>query len=278
MNDTERVIKSLQTMRDETAVRAARAQREAETAQRTLKSLDTALNALLDDSATGLRVPAAKTGQIGDADIRDIAVYVLHDKALDFGLADVVTHNEFLSSLVNPVTRSRNLRNLWDENLTALIRQSDVKSGTTYYLHEHDVALHIAENRSKETDLALTTLNVAHKGPDNTTAIHILRNTRQDKMLVVGEKISSKLREAFRKANIHYVDRKAADAKEQIKSALADVLGPKPAYAIKDRLLDAFKYRNSPDDEKDAEGVDFVSALVNPKFETIYPKYIVRPK
>lgn len=277
MNGTEKLIKSLQEMRDETALRAERAAREAESTQKQLKSLDTALAALIDDGATGLRVPVAKTGQFGDAEIRDAAVYAAKDKNLDFAYEDLVTQNEFLASIANPVTRARNLRNLWEDNLNLLIR-SEGSDPQPAYIQDYDIALNIAQNKSKDTGLALTTVNVAHTGQEQSVTVHVMRNNKSDKTLIVGESIPSKLRDAFRKANIHYVDRKAPDAKAQIKTALKDVLGPTPPRYIEERLVDAFKYRNMAEKIEDEKGVDFVSALVDPKFEASYPKFVVRPK
>lgn len=301
MNEKEKAVAALETLRaatlkkiDEAQQNADRAQKEANrvqqladtakkgvtTVQANLRQIDTALATLNSFEEPGLRVggrDAAGKPALVDAEIRDVITYVMKDANLDFSLKDLVRHDELLEGLANPATRGRNLRNIWDRNLTALLQKDPAESRK---FMESDNALQIAENNGSPQGLALTTLSVGldTRHEEKSVAVHILRNNRLGRTLVVGEKaLPSKLRTAFEKANIRYVNKNAKDALDTVKAALNEVLGPDAKPFVYDRLVDAHKYRNMAEDEaKDREPIDLPTALVTNKLEPSYPKYVVR--
>ncbi len=285
MNEIDKAIKALQQLRDATAVRVEKAEKEARAARELLTKLDQSIVPLVATGA-GLRMPvksvAGKPAVMSDVYLRDTAAYALADKDLDFSFEALVSHNELAASLSNPATRARNLKNIWEQNLAALLDLYDAQQKNVHgktFAGEND-ALKIAEGSAYQSGLGLTTVNARNTAGTDTVSLHILLNGKSGKALVVGEKIPSRLREAFKKANVNYVDRTSPDAKAQTERALADVIGSLAREPfLRNRLLEAFKYRNGYEDEKEnAKVTDLASALVDPKMKSIYPKYVVRMK
>ena len=96
-------------------------------------------------------------------------------------------------------------------------------------------------------------------------------NSARNKLLIVGEKLPSKLLTAFREAGITHVDRHDPNAKAKIEAALGELTRNMPDSA-RERLTDAFKYRN----DVESETATLPELLVSDKVEMMYGKYLVK--
>lgn len=213
------------------------------------------------------------------ARIEDMARYAHLDRKIDFFIDDLVMHDDFLKGLVDPKLRENNFSQLWEKNLELLldIHPTQLLASAPVNPLMHDEALKIAENTSV-TGLAATTMSVGHKNGSGrivAASVHIIRNNNSGETLVIGEKISKSLRAEFKKANIQYVDRNAPDSEKEVEKALTRVLGGIKTPYIRDRLTDAFFYRN---DKPAFKGETFVETLVSTKIEPLYQKFVVKMK
>lgn len=241
--------------------------------------------------------------------IKDAAVYAVEDRDLDFKIEDVVHHDDLMASLAFPTVSAKNLGAVWETNLRPLtVNETQPSPGAAAGkpgLQGRDEALHIAENSSNH-GIATTSLQVKLGEGDeaHSTSIHIVRNTNRGKTLIVGEKVPSKLLAAFKEAGIVHVDRADPNARTKVETALADLTRGLPG-SIKERLNEAFKYRNGVDGEflkskrtgvfdasdeeaekayleeaekKYLEGKQVSDLLVDTKVGMTYPKYVVRKK
>ncbi len=139
---------------------------------------------------------------------------------------------------------------------------------------EHDIALDMAENRST-TRLATTTLSVKFndEAGEREAYVHIVKNEAQGKALVVGEKLPSKLIAAFNEAGITHINRHDAHAKEKVEAAL-NKLTRDLDDAGRDRLVDAFIYRNDVDTTTAKPSL--AEMLVDDKVEPHFRKYLMK--
>lgn len=242
--------------------------------------------------------------------IKDAAIYAVEDKDLDFKLHDVVHHDDFMASLALPTISGKNLEAVWEKNLRPLTK-GDVDTSPSAAsagadassVQDNNEALRIAENSSKTNSIATTSLQLRYGSEgeeDRSVSIHIVRNTERNKTLIVGEKVPSKLLAAFKEAGIVHVDRNEANAKAKVEAALSDMTRGMPA-SIKDRLNEAFKYRNGVDasylkstgtydaadeeaekafveaaEKQYMEGKQVADLLVDAKVSMSYPKYVVK--
>jgi len=117
-----------------------------------------------------------------------------------------------------------------------------------------DAASNIAENRS-ETGLAFTTFCCRVENDDEPTnddepealefsPVHVLRSNQTDKTLVVANKVSLSLKDAFNKAKIKYVDLSDEDAADKVDNAVSEMVRGTNAEKILKSLKGAFNYRN----------------------------------
>lgn len=271
MNNQSKAIQALETLRTDVAATA-------ENCQRQMKKIDEALAALRQpDAGSLLRVANGNKKQrskpLVDARIADTAVYAHKGADLEFTKQDLVRHNDLLTGFANPALRKRNLQAVWEKNLRALIDTIDTPSSAA-----HDTALLISENAS-DTGLAMTTLMVSTNGPKDAldvVPVHILRNNTTDQTLIVGDKISTKLKKAFDKASIIYVDRAAEGAQAKIEAALTRITANQENQYIGERLRDAFRYRNDTEATKGLEHAPLSAAMVHPAVEPLYAKYVVK--
>jgi hypothetical protein len=272
MNNQAKAIQALETLRTDVAATA-------ENCQRQMRKIDEALAALRQaNESSSLRVANSNKKQrsklLVDARIADTALYAAKNAELEFTKQDLVRHNDLLAGFANPALRKHNLQGIWDKNLRPLISSAESPS----QILVHDTALHISENAS-DTGLGMTTLIVAANGPKedlDLVPVHILRNNTTDKTLIVGDKISSKLKRAFAKASIIYVDRTAEGAQMKVETALAQVIGDHEDRFIGERLRDAFRYRNDVDATKGMENAPLSKAMVHSAIEPLYAKYVVK--
>lgn len=226
---------------------------------------------------------------LAGAEMRDAITYSLDGhEGLDFSLSDLVTHDSFMAALALPTVGAQNLKAIWDSNIKRMMEaqaKAEAAEGedpaALAQLLSHDEALRMAENRS-EAGIATTTLRVLDENTGYAVSVHVVTNTQRGKTLIVSEKVPSKLLAAFNEAGITHVDRASANAKARIDSALNDLTrGMQPA--TRERLADAFKYRNAPANENEdpviAEqwaAAKLVDILTDDSAGMIYDKYLVR--
>lgn len=225
---------------------------------------------------------------LASAEIRDAAAYALEDReGLDFGIDDLVTHEDFMASLALPTVGAKNLSAIWDTNIRRLSERSDAPAanddGTPVdpAAHaatlDHDEALRIAEN-SSELGLSTTTLTLRADGASEPVAVHVVRNAARDRTLIVGEKVPSKLLAAFNEAGIVHIDRNDVNAKARIESAINDLTRNLPPSA-RDHLTHAFTYRNEakqPANDGDNKVVKLAEMMTSRDTEVIFDKFVLR--
>ena len=227
------------------------------------------------------------------AEIRDAAVYSMEERGFDFELKDLVHHDDLMASLALPTVGGKNLGAVWEGNLRLLEQKADASlppspaaanqnqpsadTTPTNPAHNGAESLHVAENKSIH-GIATTTLQVLFSDAqgDRAVSVHIVHNSLRNKTLVVSEKAPSKLLAAFREAGIIHVDRNDPGAKAKVESALTELTRSMPA-AMKDRLKEAFKYRNDVDAEHlQGQSPALTDLLVDGKIEAFLPKCVVK--
>ncbi len=222
---------------------------------------------------------------LAGAVIKDSAAYAAQGRDdLDFTLKDLVTHDDFMASLAMPTVGAKNLSSIWEQNIRPLTK-GDAANDTapaaaapaSNSILDLDEALFIAENRS-DKKIAMTSLQVRFKDEDGErpVSIHVVRNEARGKTLVVSEKVPSKLLAAFKEAGITHVDRNDANAATKVEAAVGELTRGMPA-SVKDRLVDAFKYRNEVATEHlEGKNPGLSELLVDPKIDMMYPKFVVK--
>ena len=201
--------------------------------------------------------PLVVDGQV--AQVRDCAVYAYKEASLDFTHKDLVSHDSFLKSLANPGTRAFNIENLFEENLRPLIGAAS----TSY-----DDALLIAENDDAHP-VATTTVTTKSKNGKDTTDFHIIINKEFGRSMIIGDAAPKGVKTAFAKAGIRYVDRGSAQALDEIRAGIADVVGKN-----EERVSYAFRYRNDVKDRAATKGL--AAMLADKSGKLMYPKYVVK--
>lgn len=233
---------------------------------------------------------------LSGAVIKDTAVYALLDKDLDFELKDLVKHDDFMASLALPTVSRKNLNSIWESNLrplaidenseaapsipavgTGVPANNNAPAANSNALLENDEAMFIAENKSNH-GIAMTSLQVLFDdvAGERAVTLHIVRNAARDKTLVIGEKVPSKLMAAFSEAGITHIDRNDVNAKAKVEAALNDLTRTLPA-SIKDRMKEAFKYRNDVDVEHlQDKNPGLADLLVDGEIKMTYPKFVLK--
>ena len=192
-----------------------------------------------------------------EAIIKDMAVNARERRNMDVTLDDLVHHDDFIASLALPTVGAKNLASVWDQNVRPMMRDStpaandaDPQGAANQNASRRsNDGLSMAENTSS-LGIATTSLQVLYSDDEGERAVtvHIVRNNLRDKTLVVSEKAPSKLLAAFREAGVTHVDRNDPAAHTKVEAALGDLTRGMPAE-VKDHLNDAFKYRNSVDED-----------------------------
>lgn len=186
---------------------------------------------------------------------------------LDFD--NLVSHDDFLASLALPTISDQNLQAIWDTNLRP--RWDDLANDNKPPVagNKLDEGLHISENTS-ETGIAMTTLCVLFKdsvGDDRDVLVHVVRNARMGKTLVVSEKAPTKLLAAFKEAGITHVDRHDENAASKVNSALHCIIRGVSGDSKKlmSHMKDAFFYRNNHfSAERRSSGEALANFMVEP--------------
>lgn len=221
---------------------------------------------------------------IAGAVIKDTAVYALQNKDLDFTLKDLVHHDDFIASLALPTVGAKNLSAVWEQNIRPLTKGAANDStapaaapASSGSILDHDEALFIAEGKS-DKKIATTSVQVLYNDEqgERPVTIHIVRNEARNKTLVVSEKAPSKLLSAFKEAGVIHVDRSDANAEAKVDAAITELTrGMQPS--IKDRLVDAFKYRNDVDvDHLKGKTPTLSQLLTDDKVDMMYAKFVVK--
>lgn len=221
---------------------------------------------------------------LAEAVVKDAATY--GNREFDFTMSDLVHHDDLMAALALPTVSRKNLSAVWEQNIRPLTRGETAPSADAGAVAndngplEEDEGLCMAENRSSH-GLGTTSLRVLYQdeeGKKHDVSVHIVRNEQRGKTLVVGEKLPSKLQGAFREAGILYVDRNDPNARLRADAAINDLTRNMPA-SVRDRLMDAFKYRNDTDAEHLAgKNPQLADLLVDGGVDMIYPKYVVKAK
>ncbi|MCC7038367.1 MAG: hypothetical protein IT560_13835, partial [Alphaproteobacteria bacterium] len=221
---------------------------------------------------------------LAGAIIKDTAVYALQNKDLDFTLKDLVHHDDFMASLAMPTVGAKNLSAVWEQNIRPLTKGAANDSAapaaapaSSGSILDHDEALFIAEGKS-DKKIATTSVQVLYSDEqgERPVTIHIVRNEARNKTLVVSEKAPSKLLSAFKEAGVIHVDRHDANAEAKVDAAITELTrGMQPS--IKDRLVDAFKYRNDVDVEHlKGKTPTLPQLLTDDKVDMMYAKFVVK--
>jgi len=211
------------------------------------------------------------------AKIKDSTTYPEDQKHADFNLGDMINHDDLMASLALPTVSAKNMAAIWDTHLSEMAAENALVEGgdTPEQAGMPDEALDIAENRSEQTPLATTTLSVLFEdasGKAKTVSVHVVTNTASGKSLVVGEKVPSKLQNAFAEAGIIHVDRHETGAKGKVDRAL-NTLTRGMKDEVKTFLVDAFKYRNGVDDE---DTRSLAALMVDDKVDMTFYKWVLK--
>ncbi len=200
------------------------------------------------------------------AEVRDTAVYAHKGVDLDFGKKNLVQHDDFIKSLNNPNTRAFNIENLFERNLRPLI--GDLRPLIGGSVGSHDSPILIAENDDSQA-IATTTVTALAKNGTDTTDIHIIINKEFGRSMIIGDAMPRRIKNAFAKVGIRYVDRDEKNALAEIKEGIADVVGLKVS-----ELRDAFLYRN--DVSPQVSSINLAERLAEKKGSMLYNKFLVK--
>lgn len=224
---------------------------------------------------------------LAGAVIKDTAVYARENRDLDFTLKDLVHHDDFMASLAMPTVGAKNLSAVWEQNIRPLTKGEAANDtapaagapSSSGSILDHDEALFMAEGKS-DKKIATTSLQVLYKDAEGErpVTVHIVRNEARNKTLVVSEKAPSKLLAAFKEAGILHVDRHDANAEAKVEAALTEITrGVQGASTIRERLVDAFKYRNDVDvDHLQGKSPTLPQLLTDDKIDMMYAKFVVK--
>ena len=131
-----------------------------------------------------------------------------------------------------PVIGGINLRAVWNKALST--------SGLIA-VTENDRPLSMAEN-TNDVDMAITTVMVNNKDGLE-VPVHLIKNNRSGRVLVIGNHDNDELRKNFMLARMEYVDRNHPNAKRMVRAALNDIIGDGSANN-RESLRYAFLLRN----------------------------------
>lgn len=145
----------------------------------------------------------------------------------------LMAHDELLLALALPKTGKKSMQALFPLGLYDRVDS---------VLRDFDDALLIASNRSG-LGIAMSTVVVRSFG-QATTCIHILRDTRKDLTLLIGDAISEQLANFLKSANIEFIVRGPASARTKIQTFLNRLLIQAPPET-ESLMATAFFLRNA---------------------------------
>lgn len=147
--------------------------------------------------------------------------------------ADLLTHDQLLTSLALPRIGKSNLARLWNPDL---IKEIDSPVAAD------DPALQMLCGVSP-AGISLTTLLV-RSADGAPVPVHVLRDTKTNLTLAVGEPVSDALRGLLKESGIEYLDRSMSNARTRIQTFLNRLL-IKAAPETEQYLVFAFFHRNT---------------------------------
>ena len=180
--------------------------------------------------------------------VRDTLEYEMRQADYDFGAENLVRHADVVTALAMPGIGLKTLAGIWENNVSLNFQANQSQSGqvdTTY-----DEPLEIAQNACKAIPLGVTTIYVRNDDEASdrkAVPLHIVHNNQTCQTLVVGEKLPSKLAQAFMAANIVHVDRHEENAAVKVVQALTTLTRGLSDNAMLS-LTNAFNYRNKSAD------------------------------
>jgi len=220
-----------------------------------------------------------------NATIEDAAVYSVQQRDIDLTIDDLVHHDDLMAAFALPTVTVKNLAAVWDQNIRPLIPQADetaagADGAANGNLPDIKEGLDISENRSKH-GIATTSLQVYYDADGQegrAVSVHIVHNSLRNKTLIVGEKVPSKLLSAFREAGITHVDRNDPAAAAKVDAAVSELTRGMSVH-IRDRLVEAFKYRNDTETEHlNGKNPQLADLLVDPNIDMMYGKFVAKGK
>ena len=182
----------------------------------------------------------------------------------------LVSRNAVLYSLASLPLRKGNLTAIWNDAIS--------RSGIVAAAPDSDVSdsVAIAENRSK-SGMAVTTLVVGNDNGGKSQSLHIIWNTAQDRMMIVGEgKLPARIKASFANTKVQYVDRNEDNAGRKAEAALYAVVGNNDTK-LGDKLKTAFLMRNMLDSLPEQETATLSDLLVRRDVKCFLPAYAVKP-
>ena len=173
------------------------------------------------------------------------------DYGAEVGRATLIPAEDFLLSLTAPVLKSLNLAAAWTKKEPA----------------ESNAATLIA-NATSDTGFAITTILTSQNGQPS--PIHIIRNGKTDRTLLVGEtNLSSTQRRMLEKGNITYICRTDFLALQKIKAFLQGALRAENVTAIAS-LKEAFLMRSTAANDQPADqGLAELLLTATPKIDQV---------
>lgn len=179
---------------------------------------------------------------------------------------DLVSEKEFLEALILPRVGDYNLHALWNR---AISRSGLVAASEGGH---RDRALMAAEGREEENIVA-TTVIVKADDSDAVTPLHIIWNRVQDRVLVVGNRISAGLSALFNHRGVMFIDRDEKGSDIKAKAALVRAIGA--TQEDMERLKSAFLLRNMMDDPGEEKTAGLEKILVSKSVTAVLPNYII---
>jgi hypothetical protein len=123
--------------------------------------------------------------------------------------ADLIGHDEFLLALALPKVGKRSIGGLWPQGLYQAVNSP---------LRDFDEALQIASGKSG-LGIALTTVQLRIFG-GAAAPVHLVRDTKKDLLMVVGEPVDEALSNFLKSAGIEYVARGSGNARTKVQTFL----------------------------------------------------------
>jgi hypothetical protein len=201
-------------------------------------------------------------GEPVTASIEDMATHAEDPKPV-FKSADLLSHEELLTALTDPVLGPKNFEAIWGNALS-------YKAWLNGKYHEQPHIRDIAENRSI-LGLAITTLWVRYQ--DDIVPVHVMMSNKLHGGVIVGEMAPLSLCDKFKKAGIRYINRHTFAGAAGIQMALEGLTRGvyMPNYAF-DNVAEAFELRNPKD------GRSLPVRMKDRKLKPTCPKYVVKNK
>lgn len=179
--------------------------------------------------------------------------------------AELISKDDFITSLVAPKLRDHNTTALWT---TALSTHADLPN-------VDNPAVQMAENRH-ESGVAVTSVQVASNDAEQVETYHLVRNEKSENLLIVGPAMSDYLVSELAKCNIKFIDIAEENARGHIDSTL-DEYTAHLSEDEKEYLKLAFLNRNMIADQELPEDKETLGMLMtSTDLEAIHPTFLAK--